>query len=184
MRQSRVLYLASRPRPSAIFHIVHKRMRYFNWFILFVKFCAVLELMCRVLHVSSAFWKWNSGRILLKKSSPLASCILGYGILSTTLGMGDWISDGDNDELLFGECISDGDNDDSLTLFHEIGRQQELQNGYWPELCKRHFFFFFGDLRLRQWHFAEGPVTKTLLPLSLRVVGSPCRTAGHRCRHR
>ena len=72
----------------------------------------------------------ESGRNLLNKSSPLAFCILGYEILSTTLGMGDWISDGDNDDLLFGNCISDGDNDDSLVLFHEIARQQELQNGY------------------------------------------------------
>ena len=54
--------------------------------------------------------------------------------------MGDWINDGDNDDLLFGNCISDGDNDDllfgncisdgdnidSLTLFHKIGCQQEL----------------------------------------------------------
>ena len=47
------------------------------------------------------------------------------------LGMGDWISDGDNDDLLFGNCISDGNNDDSLTLFHEIACQQEMQNGYW-----------------------------------------------------
>ena len=47
------------------------------------------------------------------------------------LGIGNWISDGDKDDLLFGNCISDGDNDDSLMLFHEIGRQQELQNGYW-----------------------------------------------------
>ena len=46
------------------------------------------------------------------------------------LGMGDWISDGDNDDLLFGNCSSDGDNNDSLTLFHEIAHQQELQNGY------------------------------------------------------
>ena len=60
-----VLYLASTPHPSAIFHVVHKRMRYFNWFIVFSNFCAVLELMCRVLFVSSAFWKLNSGRILL-----------------------------------------------------------------------------------------------------------------------
>ena len=140
-RRSRVLYLAPRPRPSAIFHVVHERMRYFNWFIVFLKFCAVLELMCRVLRVSSAFWKWNSGRISLNKSFPLAFCVLGCGILSTTLGMGDWTSDGDNDDLLFGNCISDGDNDDSLTLFHKIGRQQELQNGYWPGLCKRRFFF-------------------------------------------
>ena len=82
--------------------------------------------MCRVLCASSVF------------------CVLGYGILSTTLGMGDWISDGDNDDLLFGNCISDGDNDDSLTFFrHEIARQQELQNGYWPGLCKRRFPFFF-----------------------------------------
>ena len=62
-------------------------------------------------------------------------------MLSTTLGMGDWISDGDNDELLFGNCISDGYNDDSLALFHKIAHQQELQNGYWPGLCKWCFFF-------------------------------------------
>ena len=30
------------------------------------------------------------------------------------LGIGNWISDGNNDDLLFGNCISDGDNDDSL----------------------------------------------------------------------
>ena len=45
-RRSRVLYLASRPRPSAIFHVVHERIRYFNWFIVFPSFnCAVLELL-------------------------------------------------------------------------------------------------------------------------------------------
>ena len=43
----------------------------------------------------------------------------------------DWISDDDNADLLFGNRISDDDNNDSLTLFHEIARQQELQNGYW-----------------------------------------------------
>ena len=123
----------------------------------------------------------ESGRTVLNKSSPLAFCIFGYGILSTTLGMGDWISDGDNDDLLLGNCISDGNNDDSLALFHEIARQQELQSGYWPGLWKRHFLFFC-DLRLRRWHFAEGLVTKSLLPLSLRLVGYPCRTAGHPCR--
>ena len=68
----------------------------------------------------------ESGRSLLNKSSPLAFCVLGYGTLSTTLGMGDWVSDGNNNDLLFGNCISDGDNDDSLTRFHEIARQQEL----------------------------------------------------------
>ena len=47
------------------------------------------------------------------------------------LGIGDWISNGDNDDLLFSNCISDGDNNDSLTLFHEFACQQELQNGYW-----------------------------------------------------
>ena len=46
MRRSRVLYLASRPCPRAIFHVVHERMQYFNWFIVFLNFCAVLELMC------------------------------------------------------------------------------------------------------------------------------------------
>ena len=56
--------------------------------------------------------------------------------------MGDWISDGDNDDLLFGNCISDGDNDESLVLFHEIACQQKLQNGYWPGLCKWRFLFF------------------------------------------
>ena len=76
------------------------------------------------------------------KSSPLAFCVLGYGILSTTLGMGDWTSDCDNDDLLFGNCISNGNNDDSLTLFHKIARQQELQNGYWAGLCKRHLLLF------------------------------------------
>ena len=64
----------------------------------------------------------------MNKSSPLAFCVLGYGILSTTLGMGDW--------------ISDGDNDDSLTLFHEIACQQELQNSYWPGLCKQRLLLF------------------------------------------
>ena len=67
MRRSRVLYLPSRPRPRAIFHIVHERMRYFNWFIVFLFFfncCAVLELMCRVLCVSSA-----SGNGIWKKSA-------------------------------------------------------------------------------------------------------------------
>ena len=130
----------------------------------------------------------ESGRSLLNKSSFLAFCVFGYGILSTTLGIGDWISDGDNDDLpsgncisdgdnddlLFSNCISDGDNDDSLALFHKIARQQELQNSYWPGLCKRCFLFFPNDLRLRHWRFAEGPVTKSLLPLSLRSVGSPC----------
>ena len=96
--------------------------------------------------------------------------------------MGDWISDGDNDDLLFGNCISDGDNDDSLMLFHETAHQQELQNGYLT-LQASVSFFFPGDLRLRRWRFAEVPVAKSLLPLSLRSVGSPCRTAGHRCRH-
>ena len=85
-RRSQMLYLASTPRPSAIFHVMHERMRYFNWFIVFLNFCAVLELMCRVLCVSSAFWKWNSGRrILLNKLSPLAFCVLGYGILSRNI---------------------------------------------------------------------------------------------------
>ena len=163
-----MLYLASRPRPSAIFHIVHERMRYFNWFIVFLKFCAVLELMCRVLRVSSAFWKWNSGRISLNKSFPLAFCVLGCGILSTTLGMGDW--------------TSDGDNDDSLMLFTSlvVNRNCKTVTG----LDSASGAFFFCDLRLRRWRFAEGPVTKSLLPLSLRSVGSPCRTTGHRCRHR
>ena len=47
------------------------------------------------------------------------------------LGIGDWISNGDNDDLVFSNCISDGDNNDSLTLFHEFACQQELQNSYW-----------------------------------------------------
>ena len=51
--------------------------------------------------------------------------------LDLDLEMGDWISDEDTDDLLFGNCFSDGDNNDSLTLFHEIARQQELQNSYW-----------------------------------------------------
>ena len=55
--------------------------------------------------------------------------------------MGNCISDSDNDDLLFGNCISDGDNDDSLTLFHEIARQQELQNGYWTLQAALSFFF-------------------------------------------
>ena len=56
--------------------------------------------------------------------------------------MGNWISDGDNDDLIFGNCISDGDNDDSLTLFHEIVRQQELHSASGA--------FFLGSLRLRR----------------------------------
>ena len=127
--------------------------------------------MCRVLCVSSAFWKWNSGRrILLNKSSPLAFCVLGYGILSTTLGMGDWISDGDNDYLLFGNCISDGDNDDSLTLNHEIACQQKLQNGYWPGLCKRHFLFFCWWLDAKALAFCRRSSDK-VTPPSLSEIG-------------
>ena len=88
-----------------------------------------------------------------------------------------------------GNWISDGDNDDSLTLFHETACQQELQNGYLThrymlDSASGSFFFFSGDLRLRRWRSAEGPVAKSLLPLSLRSVGSPCQTAGHRCHHR
>ena len=29
--------------------------------------------------------------------------------------MGNWISDGDNDDLLFSNCISNGDNDEEVT---------------------------------------------------------------------
>ena len=87
---------------------MHKCMRYFNWFIVFPNFeqaSLCNQLVFRVF-VSSAFWKWNSGRrILLNRSSLLAFCVLGYEILSTNfdLGMGDWISSGDNDNLLFGK---------------------------------------------------------------------------------
>ena len=65
--------------------------------------------------VSSAFWKWNSGRrTLLNKSSLLASLLrpwiwdfeYKYKYNSDyDLGMGNWISDGDNDDLLFGNYI-------------------------------------------------------------------------------
>ena len=82
----------------------------------------MLSFVCRFCRL----WKWNSGRrILHNRSPPLAFCVLGYGILSTNItdcGMGDLISDGDNNDLLFGNCISDGDIDDSLTLFHKIAR--------------------------------------------------------------
>ena len=51
--------------------------------------------------------------------------------------MDDWISNGDNNDLLFGNCITDGDNGDSLMLFHEFVCQQELQNGVKLDLvCK------------------------------------------------
>ena len=47
-----------------------------------------------------------------------------------------------------GNWISDGDNDDSLTLFHETACQQELQNGYLThrymlDSASGSFFFFF-----------------------------------------
>ena len=36
-----MLYLASRPRPRAIFHVVHEGIQYFNWFIVLTfEFCA------------------------------------------------------------------------------------------------------------------------------------------------
>ena len=140
----------------------------------------------------------ESGRSLLNKSSPLAFCVLIYGILSTTLGMGDWISDGDNDDLLLGNCISDsdnddllfsncisdGDNDDSLAAFSRDCSSTGTAKRLLAWTLQAVLSFFPSDLRLRHWHFAEGPVTKSLLPLSLRLVSSPCRTAGHPCRHR
>ena len=64
--------------------------------------------------------------------------------------MGDWISDCDNDDLLFGNCISDGDNNDSLMLFHEIV-QQELHKRL---VDSARAAFFLGNLRLRYYHFA------------------------------
>ena len=88
--------------------------------------------------VSSAFWKWefwkkNSAQQIISPR-PLRPWIWHFEYECNPdfdLRMGDWISEGDNDDLLFGNCISDGDHDDSLTLFHEIVRQQEVQNGYW-----------------------------------------------------
>ena len=50
-RWSRVLYLASRPRPSAIFHVVHEGIRYFNWFIVFH-----VWILCWSLERNGVFW--------------------------------------------------------------------------------------------------------------------------------
>ena len=78
---SRVLYLASKPCPSAIFHVVHECMWYFNWFIVFPFFflifvqclANVFSFVCKF-----CFLEMDSG-----KSSLLAFCVLEYGILST-----------------------------------------------------------------------------------------------------
>ena len=131
-----MLYLASKPCPSAIFHVVHECMWYFNWFIVFPFFFFLIFVQC-LANVFSFVCKFCFLEMDSGKSSLLAFCVLEYGILSSKknldfdFGMGNWISDGDNDDLLFGNCISNGDNDNSLTLFHEIACQQELQNGYW-----------------------------------------------------
>ena len=162
-----MLYLASRPRPSAIFHVVHERMQYFNWFVVFPNFCAVLELMCRVLCVSSAFWKWNSGRRI--SPSLLRPWIWDFEYEYNPdfdLGMGDWISDGDND-----------DSDDFSRDCSSTGAAKRL-------LDSASSAFFLGNLRLRCWRFEEGQAIRSLLALSLRSVRSPCRTAGYRCRRR
>ena len=56
--------------------------------------------------------------------------------------MGDWTSDGDNDDLLFGNCISDGDNDDSLTLFHELLVNRNCKTVTELDSASGAFFYF------------------------------------------
>ena len=76
------------------------------------------------MYVNSAFWKWNlEEEFCLTNHLPpslLRPWIWDFEYEYNPdfdLGMGDW--------------ISDGDNNDSLTLFHEIACEQELQNCYW-----------------------------------------------------
>ena len=162
-------------------------MRYFNWFIVFPNFCVanVLSFVCKFFLL-----EMDSGRrILLNRSSPgpLAFCVLGYGILSTnitrilTLEWTIGLAMATTMTCCSAIALPMATTMTLWRFFHEFARQQELQNGL-PSLQAGAFFL--NNLRLRRWHFVEGPATKSLLALSLRSVRSPCRTAGHRCRHR
>ena len=53
-----MLYLASRPCPSAIFHVVHERMRYFNWFIVFPFFTFLNKLVSASVSVTSWWFQF------------------------------------------------------------------------------------------------------------------------------
>ena len=93
----------------------------------------MLSFVCKFCLLEMEFWKKNSAQQIISPSL-LYPWIWDFEYEynpNFDLGMGDWISNGDNDDLLFSNYISNGDNDDSLTFFHKIARQQELQNGYW-----------------------------------------------------
>ena len=89
----------------------------------------------------------NSGRrILLDRSSLLVFCDLGNGTLSTNtdfdLGMGDWMSDSDNEDVLFDDDLLFGKENEreravALSLDRLLQNASALVSSY-PAKRKRH----------------------------------------------
>ena len=110
-----MLYLASRPCPSAIFHVVHERMRYFNWFIVFPFFKFLNGLVTASVSATSSFVLVLEMEFEKKNS---AGQIISPSLLRPwkwdfeyeynpdfDLGIGDWMSDSDNEDVLFDDDL-------------------------------------------------------------------------------